>query len=218
MEGVISGSLDIEDQLNKVGCFTVTFNCKPYRYKKDGLLETSVTSGSSLFNPEAFSAKPLITLTGSGDFTLTLQNGGYNRSWQFKGIKSGITCDSEQMNFYFGTQLLNDKVTGEDFSAAPARRNRPNGIRGCGDCRSAKVVLLMIPVLYPANSTSFTTFGLGTLTDTISCEVTEERNGVFECILKYPITGQHYKLIAKERLIKAKPNDTENRRHSVFIG
>lgn len=66
----------------------------------------------------------------------------------------------------------------------------------------------MIPVLYPANSTVFTTFGLGTLTDTISCEVTEERNGVFECILKYPITGQHYKLIAKERLIKAKPNDT----------
>ena len=66
----------------------------------------------------------------------------------------------------------------------------------------------MIPVLYPANSTSFTTFGLGTLTDTISCEVTEERNGVFECILKYPITGQHYKLIAKERIIKAKPNDT----------
>ena len=27
--GVISGSLDIEEQLNKVGSFTVTFNCKP---------------------------------------------------------------------------------------------------------------------------------------------------------------------------------------------
>ena len=117
--GVISGSLDIEDQLNKVGCFTVTFNCKPYRYKKDGLLETPMTSGGSLFNPEAFSAKPLITLTGNGDFMLTLQNGGYNRSWQFKGIESGITCDSEQMNFYFGTQLLNDKVTGEDFPLLP---------------------------------------------------------------------------------------------------
>ena len=78
-----------------------------------------MTSGSSLFNPEVFSAKPLITLTGSGDFTLTLQNGGYNRSWQFKGIESGITCDSEQMNFYFGTQLLNDKVTGEDFPLLP---------------------------------------------------------------------------------------------------
>lgn len=32
--GVISGSLDIEDQMNKIGCFTVTFNCKPYRYKR----------------------------------------------------------------------------------------------------------------------------------------------------------------------------------------
>ena len=28
--GVISGNLDIEEQLNKVGSFTVTFNCKPY--------------------------------------------------------------------------------------------------------------------------------------------------------------------------------------------
>lgn len=66
----------------------------------------------------------------------------------------------------------------------------------------------MIPVLYPANATDFNTFGLGVLTDTISCEVTEERNSVFECLLKYPISGQHYGLITKECIVKAKPNDT----------
>ena len=66
----------------------------------------------------------------------------------------------------------------------------------------------MIPVLYDANTTDFSSFGLGVLTDTISCEVTEERNGVFECLLKYPISGQHYGLITKECIIKAKPNDT----------
>ena len=66
----------------------------------------------------------------------------------------------------------------------------------------------MIPVLYPASATDFSSFGLGVLTDTISCEVTEERNGVFECLLKYPVSGQHYGLIAKECIIKAKPNDT----------
>lgn len=66
----------------------------------------------------------------------------------------------------------------------------------------------MIPVLYPPNAAEFSTFGIGTLTDTISCEVTEERNGLFECLLKYPITGQHYGRIAKECIIKAKPNDT----------
>ena len=66
----------------------------------------------------------------------------------------------------------------------------------------------MIPVLYPPNTTDFSTFGLGVLTDTISCEVTEERNGVFECLLKYPTSGQHYGLITKECIVKAKPNDT----------
>ena len=66
----------------------------------------------------------------------------------------------------------------------------------------------MIPVLYSANATDFSTFGLGVLTDTISCEVTEERNGGFECLLNYPVSGQHYGLITKECIIKAKPNDT----------
>ena len=63
----------------------------------------------------------------------------------------------------------------------------------------------MIPVLYPASATDFSSFGLGVLTDTISCEVTEERNGVFECLLKYPVSGQHYGLITKECIIEAKP-------------
>ncbi len=66
----------------------------------------------------------------------------------------------------------------------------------------------MIPVLYAPGTTDFSTFGIGTLTDTVSCEVTEERNGLFECLLKYPVTGQHYGRIAKKCIIKAKPNDT----------
>jgi phage minor structural protein len=66
----------------------------------------------------------------------------------------------------------------------------------------------MIPVLFSADATDFTTFGIGTLTDTISCEVTEERNGLYECLLKYPVAGQHYEKISKERILKVKPNDT----------
>ena len=37
----------------------------------------------------------------------------------------------------------------------------------------------MIPVLYKADTTNFDTFGIGALSDTISCEVTEERNGSY---------------------------------------
>lgn len=66
----------------------------------------------------------------------------------------------------------------------------------------------MIPVLYKANATNFTTFGIGVLKDCTSCEVTEERNGAYECVFKYPITGSLYKELVLERLVKAKPNDT----------
>ena len=66
----------------------------------------------------------------------------------------------------------------------------------------------MIPVLFKANATAFNTFGIGVLKDCTFCEVTEERNGAFECQLKYPITGALYKDLTPERLIKAKPNDT----------
>lgn len=68
----------------------------------------------------------------------------------------------------------------------------------------------MIPILYKEDTTNFYTYGIGTLTDTISCEVTEERNGVYECVIKYPVTGVHFNEILKERIIKAKPNDTSN--------
>lgn len=66
----------------------------------------------------------------------------------------------------------------------------------------------MIPVLFRADATKFDTFGIGVLADCLSCEVTEERNGAYECTLKYPITGRHYSELRTERLVKAKPNDT----------
>ena len=66
----------------------------------------------------------------------------------------------------------------------------------------------MIPVLYKADALTFTSYGLGALSDCISCEVTEERNGAFELTMKYPVTGRNYDQLANERIVKAKPNDT----------
>lgn len=50
----------------------------------------------------------------------------------------------------------------------------------------------MIPILYPSGETAFTNNGLGRLADCISCEVTEERNGIFEVEFVYPVSGVHY--------------------------
>lgn len=66
----------------------------------------------------------------------------------------------------------------------------------------------MIPILYKADAVDFSTFGIGALSECTLCEVTEERNGAFECTLKYPVTGILLSELKNERLIKAKPNDT----------
>lgn len=66
----------------------------------------------------------------------------------------------------------------------------------------------MIPILYKADAVDFSTFGIGSLSECTYCEVTEERNGAFECTLKYPVTGRLFAELKNERLIKARPNDT----------
>lgn len=68
----------------------------------------------------------------------------------------------------------------------------------------------MIPKLFSATATTFSTQGIGALTDTVLCVVDEERNGKYEGYLRYPITGVHYKEIALRSIIVAKPNYTDD--------
>lgn len=68
----------------------------------------------------------------------------------------------------------------------------------------------MYPVLYPANSTSWETFGIGVLSSAISCEVQEERNGPYELEMQYPISGVLFDQIALRNIIVAKPNYTDS--------
>lgn len=68
----------------------------------------------------------------------------------------------------------------------------------------------MNPVLYESTESTFETNGLGVLSDTISCQVVEERNGIFEITLEYPLTGIHYQEIKQRRIIFIKPNPYED--------
>ncbi len=70
----------------------------------------------------------------------------------------------------------------------------------------------MFPILYeginvgvvPQNN------GLGVLSDAISCNCEEEINGIFEVTFEYPFSGIHAQDISKLRVIKVKPNFTDN--------
>ena len=65
----------------------------------------------------------------------------------------------------------------------------------------------MIPILFESTETSFTTNGIGRLSDAISCIVTEERNGPYELEMQYPITGQYFSELQHSRIIYAVPAD-----------
>ena len=70
----------------------------------------------------------------------------------------------------------------------------------------------MIPILYETitEGTVPAHFGLGALTDCLSCEVSEERNGAYELQMSYAAQGIHASEIQLNRYIKAKPNFTDD--------
>ena len=73
----------------------------------------------------------------------------------------------------------------------------------------------MIPILYHGGESTFETNGLGRLSDCISCVVTEERNGIYECEFEYPVLGVHFKDIQIGRIISCTHDNTGGRQPFV---
>lgn len=66
----------------------------------------------------------------------------------------------------------------------------------------------MIPILYDQTEKEFSSGGLGFMADCTRCQVSQERNGVFECEFEYPTTGPLYDQIHERRIIYATHDDT----------
>lgn len=74
----------------------------------------------------------------------------------------------------------------------------------------------MKPILYEQDAfeagttTPFTSQGIGVLTDALKCIVTEELNGMYDLEMTYPVDGRFFEDLTLRRIIKAKPNQTDN--------
>lgn len=114
--GVFNGKLDIEDLMNRIGVFTISFSCKTYRYDTNGMESIDLmTAGEVITNPYPFISRPVLRIEGNGEGTLTIQSEGKNATWGFTNITGFVDVDSEQMNFYKDTQPMNNTVTGDGF-------------------------------------------------------------------------------------------------------
>ena len=68
----------------------------------------------------------------------------------------------------------------------------------------------MIPILFDKTETAFTSNGIGRLRDCISCIVTEERNGIYECDFEYPVDGANYDLIQVGRIVGVRHDESSD--------
>lgn len=67
----------------------------------------------------------------------------------------------------------------------------------------------MIPVIYEKGTQTFTTNGICRLPDCIMCEVTEERNGIYEVEFQYPVDGLHFDEILLGRILYVTHDETK---------
>ena len=112
---IFNSKLDIADEANRIGTFTITFSSKPFRYLVSALVSEEISSGDTLYNPFPFASKPYIKITGSGNITLSISNSKGTQVYQFKNVSGYVECDSELMNCYKSTTLKNNDFVADQF-------------------------------------------------------------------------------------------------------
>ncbi len=128
-----SDEFDLEQELPALGRSSIAFNCKPFRYLKDGQNEITLTSEATLTNPEAFSSLPYIKIEGEGDITLNINGDTY----VFRDVEEYIEVDSEKMIAFRGTQNANSKMYTHEF---PKLYKGDNSISWSGTVTSVKII------------------------------------------------------------------------------
>lgn len=68
----------------------------------------------------------------------------------------------------------------------------------------------MMPILFSATETNFNSGGIGILRDTIECTIEEERNGIFQLHMIYPVDGAFFNSIQVNSIIGCKTTQTDS--------
>lgn len=121
MKAAYTSGLEFKVNRNQYITFKLNFTGKPFLYDRTGLGIRQVQKGSRFQNPFPYEAKPYLKITGSGNFTLYVNN----QIFYFQNVVDYIELDSERMNVYKGTQNCNHLMTGDGF---PILQKGENGI------------------------------------------------------------------------------------------
>lgn len=119
----------IQELLRAFGKLRVSFLVHPIKFLVSGIRELTLTKGQLLANEGRLVAKPIITLTGSGNCDLTI-NG---RTTKLKNIQGSITLDMQKNVIYHGVLPAWDKVERSTHSQLPYLDKGNNTITWTGN-------------------------------------------------------------------------------------
>ena len=103
----VANQIEFSHIIRRFKRFVVEFEIQPFGY--DVFEQTLVkTAPFSLFNIGTVDSEPIITLFGTGNITLYVNN----QSISLKEIAGSITIDSEMQNAYNGAASMNNKMSG----------------------------------------------------------------------------------------------------------
>lgn len=117
--------------LNYAGEMTLSFDCKPQRWRKDGQQTTVYTQPTSLYN-DLFPALPLIRVNGTGAGNLYI--GAY--TVELLSIDEYVMLDSDTQNAYKGTLNKNATISTPEF---PVLQPGDNTISWDGNVTSIEI-------------------------------------------------------------------------------
>lgn len=127
-------SATLANILQRAGRATVTFNCKPQCYLKDGENVLTFSENSTLVNPTIYTALPEITVYCDGDGVLRIGE----HTITLSSIDGHITINSEIQDAYKGTENCNSSVALS--SGYPMLILGENEIAFSGDITSVDII------------------------------------------------------------------------------
>lgn len=105
-KATVINQFDVAEEINNYGEFEVVFDCQPLA--ESDTVTTELTSAGIINNVGIKSAKPIITVYGSGSITLTINNANIILT----NVSDYVTIDSVLVDCYKDTVLKNSDMNG----------------------------------------------------------------------------------------------------------
>lgn len=110
---------ELRRELSGWGLFTARLTCQPFTYLTEGLKPVTLTASGTITNPGLLDADPIITITGTGALSLTINA----RVYHVNSPAGSVTLDSERLIAHVSGRVQTDALT-EAFPVLKPGLNR----------------------------------------------------------------------------------------------